>query len=214
MRLGRMLREQRQESGQTLMELADQAGNLPVALLEDAEAGRASLDEATLQQISALYDLPVSELAPQRAELIIDLDEGVLSINDKSMQTFGTSTDQVLTRYLALVYSLRDLPAGAEVPLRNLDVGVLAHALEAERIAVANRLGELMTHDGDQVDDLRGSLRRKLVVPVAGILVGVTAIGGLVLVKAQPVATVNDDIPVEIGDAVMIAEPGADQTER
>lgn len=209
-RLGRVLRDQRAGLGHSIVELSA-ASNLSAELLEDAEQGRALLDEPLLECLAAAYDLDVERLAPQRAELVIDLDEGWIAASDYQV---AVGEDDVLSRYLALVYALREIVPGTPIPLRDLDVGVLAHALGSERANIETQLTTMMTTRSSEVTGASRGLRERIVVPLAGILVGVTAIGGLVMVRSEPVATIGDDIPLDIGDAVMISGPGENQVER
>lgn len=212
-RLGRLLKQRRIERGLGIEALCAGAGvQLPVALVEDIESGVATLDSGTLALVAEVYDLPLSALSPQRAALIIDLDEGVISAHDHRLGLETSSADEVMTRYLALVYTLRELPIGTEVPLRMLDVGVLGQALELGDDEVCTDLQNLMTHDIDKVVRVESSLRRKLVVPLAGILVGATALGGLVLVRSDAVAPEANR--VDVIDAVVINHPGASQAGR
>ncbi len=215
-RLGRVLRDQRQHRDLSIAELSD-VSELSTELLEDAEQGRARLDEKLLDELASAYQIDVAELAPQRAELVIDLDEGWISSTGRRVKIDrADEADEadVLTRYLALVYTLREVPMGSQIPLRDLDVGVLAHALEAQRNEIERELTGLMNASPGQLEAVGSSLRKRIVVPLAGILVGVTAMGGLVLVKAESSVSVGDEVPVDIGDAVMIANPDAAQTER
>ena len=48
---------------------------------EAVESGVASLDEPTVRWLAALYEMKVEQLVPQRARLVIDLDEG--SVRDR-----------------------------------------------------------------------------------------------------------------------------------
>ncbi len=215
-RLGRVLRDQRHALERSISEVSD-SSLLSEALLEDAEQGRARLDDAILEELASAYEIDVQRLAPQRAELVIDLEEGWLSVSEQHMvseQPIAVNEPDVLTRYLALVYALREIPAGTPVPLRDLDVAVLSHALDIDRDDVAGELTGLMTTGSRTVEATASTLRERIIVPLAGILVGITAIGGLVLVRPEPAVTVGDDIPVDIGDAVMIANPNALQIER
>lgn len=209
-RLGRVLRDQREHLDRSIVDLADATG-LSAALLEDAEKGRAQLGEELLHDLAIGYEIDIERLTPQRSELVIDLDEGWLAASGHEVAVGG---GDVLTRYLALIYTLREIPAGTPVPIRDLDIGVLAHALDTDRGRIENDLDAMMTKRADEVSATSRGLRDRIVVPLAGILVGVTAIGGLVLVRSEPAVTTSDEIPVDIGDAAMIASPGSQQVER
>ncbi len=213
-RLGRLLRQRRIDKGLAVGAICANAGRqLSEALVEDIENGSATLDAATLALVADAYDISLSAMSPQRAELIIDLDEGVIAARDHRLGLETAATEEVLTRYLALVYTLRELPIGTEVPLRMLDVGVLSQALEIGSDSVCAELRTLMTAEVEKVAKVESVVRRKLVVPLAGILVGATALGGLVLVRADP-APAADGQSVDIIDAVVINHPGATQIAR
>jgi hypothetical protein len=127
----------------------------------------------------------------------------------------------VLVRYLALVHRLRGLSVRTAVKIRDLDIGVLATALELDDHEIERRLQALMT-DREPVKASERDLRRRLLVPLAGVVVASTAVGVLVLVS-EDTTRVGPSDPghvmvqitgdTDIGDAVVI-ERGAQQTTR
>jgi hypothetical protein len=231
-RLGRILHDARQAHGETLPELVRRSGlAYDESWFADLEAGRVLLDEALVRWAGALYGVSSSEIVPARSQLVIDLDEGMISAGGRATALASTgeagSVDAVLANYLALVYLLRDLPPGTPIPLREVDLTVLSQALQRDRRDLRTSLGRLISADGAALARRSESLRRRLIVPVAGILVGLTAVGGLLLVRTNgseahadegpateegPAVTARD-VPVEIGDAVVI-ERGEAQTTR
>jgi hypothetical protein len=100
-----------------------------------------------------------------------------------------TEPDAVLIRYLALVHRLRGEPVGTKLEIRELDVGVLATALELDEDEIETRLHRLMG-DREAVRVSERGLRRRLLVPMAGVVVAVTAVGVLLLVADD--GTVSD----------------------
>ena len=58
----------------------------------------------------------------------------------------------MLSKYLALVYELRGLPAGAALKIRDLDLDVLANALTMRPRDVQQRLHTLMKGDPEPID--------------------------------------------------------------
>jgi hypothetical protein len=231
-RLGRLLHDARLAHGETLSGLATRSG---LAYDEEwfgrLESGHVSLDEPLVRWVSSLYGIGAGEIVPARSQLVIDLDEGAISIGNRraplAPPSEGTlSFDQLLGNYLALVYLLRDLPAGTPIPIREVDVAVLAQALQRAPRDVRTALGRLISTDGDSLVGRSAAMKRRLIVPVAGILVGLTAVGGLLLVRstssdAQSIdgpateegpAVTAREVPVDIGDAVVIERGGAQTT--
>ena len=163
---------------------------------------------------------------------MIDLDEGLISVAATHVPLdAGSGTDLVLVRYLALVHRLRGLPVGTAVKIRDLDIAVLAVALETDEDQIERRLQGLMTDLGP-VKMSERDLRHRLLVPLAGVVVASTAVGVLLLVSEDATndgtsdpdrvitqitgdAEIDDAIHVttDVGDAVVI-ERGDEQTTR
>ncbi len=195
-RLGSLLRQARVAGGMDLDELAARGEFGPVDL-DDIEEGRRSVDDPTLARLLSLYGIEDTGLLPERPRLVIDLDSGRIAV-DQADITVGetTDTDAVLTRYLALVYRLRDLPLGTPIQLRDVDLDVLSTALEIESSDIEFRLERLMGQKDALRSDQR-NLRRRLLVPLAGVMVAATAVGVLVLVSqnSNEIAPVGTDTP-------------------
>jgi transcriptional regulator with XRE-family HTH domain len=234
-RLGRLLGAAREAQGESYDDLVRRCG---LAFDQDffarVEQGRAELDEPLVRWITELYGVSAGELVPARSRLVIDLAERQVAIGERRVPLSGETPEQILVNYLALVYSLRGLPAGRPIPLRKVDLQVLADALEMSSRSVNRSLGRIMSADAEAVRGHVRGLRRRVVVPVAGILVGVTTVGGLLLVGAPDafaagpavvspgapvVGATVDDSSVRIGDAVVlerssVADTGAQQVVR
>ncbi len=181
-RLGSLLRQARIAAGSELDEFATR-GDFGVVDLDDIEHGRRQIDDPTLAMLLSLYGIEDSGLLPERSRLVIDLDAGRIAVDqdDMSVDT-SADADRVLARYLALVYRLRDLPLGTRLHLRDVDLDVLSTALSIDAIDVETRLERLMRDKSDVGRD-QGKLRRRLLVPLAGVIVAATAVGVLVLVS-------------------------------
>lgn len=210
-RLGRLLRERRERLGWSLQELATLHG-LDAADLDALEAGIRILDEATLGMAIDVYEVEHGAIVPQRSELVIDVDEGTISAAEQHVEIGGTTGGEaVLTRYLALVYALRGLPLGAPIVFRDLDIAVLGRALDTEAGDVERRLDDLVAEIRPPLADTSRRIRRATVVPLAGLLVGLTGVGGLVLVQRQVGARAEAEGPPAgvAGLALPIVESGA-----
>ncbi len=233
-RLGRLLGEARETHGESLADLVRRCGlAFDETFFAEVEAGRAELDEPLVRWVTELYGVATSDLLPARSELIIDLTEGRVGVGDRQVPLAGLAPDQILTNYLALVYALRGTSIGTPIPLRNADLSVLGEALHLPTRQVSSSLGRMMSAETDAVRTHARGLRRRLIVPVAGILVGATAMGALLFVRsdapgvaggaastpAEPAASAVAAVPVAIGDAVVIersalGDTGAQQTVR
>jgi hypothetical protein len=234
MRLGRLLSEARETSGESYEVLVQRSGlAFDAEWFQDVEAGRIPLDESLVRWLATLYGVGAGEIVPARSKLVIDLDEGLISVGARTVpvpdvaRSESSRRDLVLTNYLALVYLLRGLPAGTPIPLRDVDIAVLSQALQRDPRDVRTGLSRIISAESGQIVTRASLLRRRLVVPVAGILVGLTAVGGLLLVRAtdseaqadeQPAREVDPtavarEVPTEIDDAVIL-ERGAPQRTR
>lgn len=180
-RLGALLRQARVAAGLELDELANHS-ELTVVELDDLEQGRRIVDDQLLGELVRIYGVEDVGLMPERSQLVIDLDEGRISVtrSDIGMDE-ASGPDAVLTRYLALVYRLRELPIGTPIGLRDVDLEVLSKSLEIETAEVASRLKRLMV-DEDEVARDQKRIRRRLLLPLVGVVIAASSTGILVLV--------------------------------
>lgn len=211
-RLGSLLRQARVAGGLELDDLA-RLGDLGVGELEDIEQGRASVDDSMLQSLLSLYGVQDAELLPERSVLVIDLDEDRIAI-DQADLTIGdvADADAVLTRYLALVYRLRNLPLGSPIQLREVDLDVLSTALSITSTDVESRITTLIA-DKPAVGRDQRRLRKRLLVPLAGVVVAATAVGVLVLVadgNTDPAPVITDSpstaVPTDLGPGSAVVD--------
>jgi hypothetical protein len=165
--------------------------DLTIVDLDDLEHGRRLVDDKLLDQLIKLYGVEDAALLPERSRLIIDLDEGRISVAESDISIGKMSgPDAILSRYPALVYRMRDLPIGSPIGLRDIDLGVLSTALELDTTDIEVRLERLIASEDEiELDQLR--LRHRLLLPVAGIVIAATAAGVLVLVAENETAPEN-----------------------
>ncbi len=184
-RLGAILRAQRESDSRTLEEMARSGGGAFLASdLEAFERGRKKLDDATATALAEVYGLSQGPLLPFRSKLVIDLDAGTVEAGDQTATLAkAASPDQILARYLAMVQVLRAWSPGQPFPLRADDLDVLGTSLDLAPATVEQRLRELLVLPEISVTARR--LRRALIFPAAGLLVGTTAVGALILVVQQ-----------------------------
>lgn len=182
-RLGALLTEQRTRRGLTVEELCV-ATHLPFDPdeLRRIEQGRLSLTDDQVTRLMVAYEAFTGPVVPERSELVVDLEHGALFAGPRTrVLPEGAGFDDILSRYLSLLYLMRGLEPGHELVLRGDDLDVLSAALERTVAEVEGRLFELMAPD--QVGPWIQRLRNRLAVPAAGILVGLTTVGSLVFVQ-------------------------------
>jgi transcriptional regulator with XRE-family HTH domain len=200
-RFGDVLRDAREHSGRSLDDLSEAAEQLTVTRLQAIEDGRAQVDEDLVVTLAELYGVEATDLAAHRGELVIDLDRGTVSAggaerslpvhgDEHVLDASGPEGSEILTRYLSLVHALRGIEPGTPFPIRQLDVAVLGEALSWRQERVERELVQLMLDDTREIEHRTRSLRRRLIVPAAGVLVAATAVGALVFVRAS-----NDGSP-------------------
>ena len=210
-RLGNLLAHARVENGFSLDEASRALGGgwTPLALLE-VETGRRPLQDPEVKELTSLYDIPTSTLIPARSRLTIDITEGTLEIGGEMVRFEHSDAERrdVLSRYLSMVYAMRDVDPGTTVPLRLPDLEVLEGVFSTSRQDLEDELRELMVDPHGSVGFRTRRLRGRLLVPLAGVLVAVTTVGTLLLVTNDSGAAAaspdqGDAVEVEIGDAVV-----------
>ena len=183
-RLGALLAQRRELYGYTVADMARQSGGrFTESELEAIEHGVVTLDDVAIEALSLIYEFNSSPPTQSRSRLINADDEdlpqtlgGLDAFNDDLITS-------VLRRYVALLYLLRNKPVGDRLPLRGDDNAMLAAAFNESETAMAERLHHIMDHDDVLVGEQAERMRRRLIVPAAGLLVGPTPAGMLVLVK-------------------------------
>ena len=219
-RLGALLRQARVAAGLDLEALAART-ELTVVDLDDLEQGRRVVDDQLLEELVRLYGVADAGLMPARARLVIDLDENHIAIDQADIGVGGISgPDAVLARYLALVYRLRDLPLGMAIPLRDVDLEVLSVSLQIDAGEVETRLKRLMVEEDEVARDQK-RIRRRLLLPLVGVVIAASSAGVLVLVAevepspepASPPAGVSVDTSLPEVSTGAVAVAGAVTTD-
>ncbi|MFM7068315.1 MAG: helix-turn-helix domain-containing protein [Actinomycetes bacterium] len=229
-RLGALLSEARVARGYSLEDAASRTGGRlsSVALLE-AETGHRRLDDRDLAAVADLYGISTTDLVPARAELVIDLNEGTISAGREGAQIAvvpdAEDREEILARYLTLVYSMRRTPPGTSIPLRVGDMAILAETLGVSVDQVSAELRTMMAPGSlgaAKVQKRHRRLRGRVLVPAIGVIVAATAVGTLLMVPQQSGANSTDKAGVngavvpapQIGDAIVVernpdGSPGA-----
>ena len=182
-RLGALLADRRELYGYTVADMARRSmGRFTESDLESIESGVVTLDDVAIEALSLLYEFNSAPPTQQRSKLIIADDEDFPI--PMGPEAFSTEVIvSVLQRYTALLYLLRNQPVGETLALRGDDVAMLAEAFKRTDDDIALELTRIMRDDISIVSEFAERMRRRLVVPAAGLLVGPTPAGMLILVK-------------------------------
>lgn len=184
-RLAALLTARRVERGLDLAAMARRSeGVFSPTYLETIERGRLPLDETVIEQIVDLYEIEAEPVVPSRSKLLLDLDEQQLRVGAESMSFESSTADDVLERYVSLLYLLRGATPGRRLTLRDDDLDVLGESLGYDQERLRDELLAIMAANETVVRTSR--LSRRTAVLGAGLLVGATAIGTLVMVAQTP----------------------------
>lgn len=186
-RLAALMVERRSERGLDVVDMARLSnGAFSVSYLQDAERGRIELDEQIVSNLVGLYQLHAGPVVPERHELIIDIDRQEISVGGRSVEFDSLHSSDVLTRYVSLLCALRAQDAGSSLTLRYGDLEVLSECLGRSHEDLRTEIGQLIAAP-ESVTNAKQVSRAQIVLG-AGLLVGITALGTLVLVggRADP----------------------------
>ena len=234
-RLGALLTDHRTRRGLTIDELVV-ASEIPFSAdeLRRIEQGQMPLSDDQVHRLMHAYEAQSGPVVPERSELVVDLQHGALLAGRKTKVLPADATfDEILGRYLSLLYLMRGIEPGRKLALRGDDLEVLSDALERNIAEIEGRLFDLMLPG--EVGPWLSRVRHRLAIPAAGILVGLTTVGSLVFVQfpkgerasvgesgdASSTGNAATEIAlastVTIGDAelapaVAVARPAADAT--
>lgn len=148
--------------------------------LEAIERGRIPLDEDVVDRIVDLYEVESGPVLPGRSKLLLDLEQQRLHVGSSSISFDSPTADALLERYVSLLYLLRDTTPGKRLTLRDDDLNVLGESLGRNESRLRDELLAIMASN-ETVDRTARLARRKAVLG-AGLLVGATAVGSLVIV--------------------------------
>lgn len=197
-RLGKLLGDARARRGVTLEEAAAMCnGKFSLSTLSSIERGSRPVSDHEARVLAEVYGLESASLVPPRSKLVVDLGEGVLAVDDRTAR-IGRSAparDEVLARYLTMVYSMRGEEPGTPLVLRVDDLDVLGRALRIGSQTLAADLDALMANPRDLLGWRSRVLKRRVLIPAAGVLVALMGVGALVLVQGQQPADANEGAP-------------------
>lgn len=181
-RLGKLLRDARKRRGWTRQQAAKAAGIKP-GRLRDYERGAKDIPAPVCERLAEEYGDDLAAHVPVRVPLRADADWLVVGPYEDPLMT--GSPDEVIRDYITIVKRLRKAKGGAPLALRAGDLVTLAAALGTERDDIEARIAEALGCSREEARALhREMLRRRVVLPVAGLAAGVAAMASVAY--AQP----------------------------
>lgn len=209
-RLGSMLSKARSARGLTLSDLAEHAdGRFSLGQLASIERGTVSLNDDGLRNVVSLYGVEAGTLIPDRSRLVVDLDEGLLRVADTERRldlsslrpgaTISSATrHDVLSRYLSMVYTMREMAPGSKLSLRVEDLDVLGTTLRVGTSALNADLVALMSEVDGSVAWRTQLLRRRVLIPAAGILVAFCGASALLMIQGDGSTPAGAETPTAV----------------
>jgi hypothetical protein len=178
-RLGALLADARRRSGLGLVAAAREAGCSMLALRAVERGRRPCPPELCLRLAEVYGDLLV---VPDRVGPVVG--GGRLTLGLESVPAPG-DPDELLATYAELLTRLRGATPGTPIPLRADDLEALAATTGRDAGDVEQRIVELLGCSVEEARELHGAmLRRKLVVPIAGIAVSAATFTGIAVAAA------------------------------
>jgi transcriptional regulator with XRE-family HTH domain len=164
--VGRTLRQVRKQQGLSRSVVARSAG-LTRRELSAYERGRVEVPESDLWCLAGSCGVEVGELLPRREPLRINGDLTAIGVGDTVRRLRAPAPDGLVHEYLAMIYELRNLPAGSRIPLRQPDLVALAEALGGTPEAIERRLVDLIGASPNEAARLRAMILPPLSLPAA-----------------------------------------------
>jgi transcriptional regulator with XRE-family HTH domain len=182
-RLGTLLRAARKRTGATRREVAHRVGTTP-GDLRRYERGESPVPPRLIAALATCYGEELTAQLATRAP--IDLGERRLVVGTEERVLESDDADEMLARYAEIVARLRGSQAGAPLALRADDLVALSNALGQDREHVEARIVELLGCTPYEARSLHSEiLRRKLVMPLAGLVAGMALVGGAGIAQAS-----------------------------
>lgn len=182
-RLGALLLAARKRSGLKRKAAAADAGTT-AAKLRAYERGDEPVPADVCAQLAECYGDDLTAHVPLRMPLQI---VGESLVIDDLIRPVGPTADDALAGYVDIVHRLRDTAPGDPLALRTADIVALAGALGRDRAEIEQRIADILGCTTAEARRLHGELlRRKVILPVAGLAAGMAAFAGVAYAAQSP----------------------------
>ncbi len=186
-RLGRALRAARRALGLRRQVAAARLGVTPRVLVA-WERGEERVPSSMAIALTDLYGSHLTDRVPDRDPARVEF--GTLVLGEHVRVQAATAAEEMLGDYVEILRTVRDAKPGEPIPLRAADLEALAAALGENTDDIDARIVELVRCTPEQATLLHHELvRRRVLVPAAGLAIGVAAIAGVAMVAEHPGAS-------------------------
>jgi transcriptional regulator with XRE-family HTH domain len=176
-RLGTLLKGARKRGALTRREVAGRVGTT-TAELRRYERGDTPVPAHVIAALAECYGADLTAQFATRSPLIIDANR-IVAGSDVAVLD-DDSDDDVLEKYAHLLGRVRHSQPGDPIALRARDLVALSRALGHDTDHIEARIVELLGCSDREARSLHAEmLRRKLVVPVAGLVTGLAVVTGI-----------------------------------
>jgi transcriptional regulator with XRE-family HTH domain len=182
-RLGALLLAARKRRGLKRKPAAAAAGTT-AAKLRAYERGDEPVPAGVCARLAECYGADLTAHVPLRMPPQVEDRHLVIG---NVQQPLGADTDDVLAGYIDIVRRLRNTGPGDPIGLRTSDIVALAGALGRDREAIEQRIADVLGCTPVEARRLHGELlRRKVILPVAGLAAGMAAFAGAAYATQSP----------------------------
>jgi transcriptional regulator with XRE-family HTH domain len=182
-RLGTLLRAARKHAGSTRREVAQRIGTTP-SDLRRYERGDTPVPPRLIPALAECYGEELTAQLATRAP--IELDERRIVVGTESRALESDDADELLGQYVEIVSRLRQAPPGEPIALRADDLVALSNALGQDSAHVEARIVDMLGCTPYEAHSLHSEmLRRKLVLPLAGLVAGIAMVSGAGMASAS-----------------------------
>ena len=188
-RLGELLRAGRKRRGWKRKHAAAMVRISPDQL-RAYEAGSATIPADVCALLAECYGEDLTAHVPLR--VAPELDGTTLTVAGVEQSLADASAETVVAGYVDVVQRLRRTKPGEPLPLRTADLTVIAAVLETDAESIEQKIIDVLGCTRAEARSLhRELLRRRVVLPVAGLAASVVALAGVQVAHAMS----NDSAP-------------------
>ena len=185
-RLGALLRAARKRRGLNRKQAAAAAGTT-AAKLRSYERGDKPCPARVCAQLAECYGDDLTAHVPLRVAPVIDNRRVAIGAVE---QPVGPGSGDVIAGYVDIVQRLRNSGQGDPLALRTVDIVALAGALGFDRDEIEERIASVLGCSRTEASRLHNELlRRKVILPVAGLAAGMAAFAGVAYASQSPASS-------------------------
>jgi transcriptional regulator with XRE-family HTH domain len=176
-RLGTLLRTARKHHELTRREVAGRVGTTP-SELRRFERGETPVPPRVVAALAECYGEDLTAQFATRDP--IQFDRSRIVVGTEEAPVTSEDDDEILGTYVGIVAQLRHAKPGEPIALRAADLVALSTALGHAPEHIEARIAELLGCTPREARSLHSELlRRKLVLPVAGLVTGLAVVTGV-----------------------------------